>query len=258
MAQYVPYVVFRQVWSDHDEAPDIHGYADDSDIQRGRDWYHLPKFGASRDTDKRVILQFANEQGNHQDGNFYIGLMLAAEDESRKVGIYADPVGWTEFQIATQNMPKVAINALQSKPESMQEFLYQRAVSIWAGRRQSLIHCRDHGHYVILHVYGCIFGWHPLSAYDNEADWQWWGGRPFFVYASMPDCQPNLLLAEAGQGDANQQVAHGFEVWKKDLDYFDTRTRQYPYLKAYMDWTSGGGFDPNFLGSQNDQFLSRL
>jgi hypothetical protein len=258
MAQYVKYPIVRNVDGPYDQGPVIYGYGDDRDIETGHKWYWRNDFAASRDTDPRCIIQVANEQAADQDGNFYIGVMLAAEDDKRKVLIFNDPTGWTEFQIATRHLPKAAVTDLRSKPEVVRQMLYERAARMWLGRRAALIHCRDHGHYVGLHVYGNIFGFHPLSAFDNEADFQWWGGRPFKLYAQMPDVWPNLILSEAGAGDCNQQMNQGFDEWKKDFTTFDARTRQYPYLKAFNWWTCGGAFDPVFRGSQIDQWLNRL
>jgi hypothetical protein len=220
MAGVVPYVIFRQVWSVSDPQPNIRG--DSGDERRGMDWYNDSRFWASKQTDRRVILQFANEQNmGHIDNKFYLGLMKAADADGRKVVIFNDPVGSDDhysFDLAKGRFTSPS----------------------WNARKEARQYALDHGHCVGMHVYGAIdANFHPVSAFDDEGAWWWYAGRVFGFYMSDPDCQPPLILTEIGPGKAEWQQKSGYSALWKDIMAFEARIKAYPFLKAYNWWTAG-------------------
>lgn len=84
LVDYVPYVVFRRVLSDHDNP--VQDYLE----------YNL---------DPRVIYQFGNEANVPDDCDHWLQVMHVADAHGRKVVIFNDSVGWTEDAVWRARRP---------------------------------------------------------------------------------------------------------------------------------------------------------
>lgn len=187
----------------------------------------LRKFGVEHQgyvrygADPKVIVQFDNEQNMPDDNAYYLDVMHGADaDGHRKVVIFNDSVGVTE--------------------EPM-----------WRRRRDSLLYAAKNGHYVGLHAYGITTDggdiYHPMTELSG---WKWFAGRFVWLYALMPDAQPNLILTECGAGGF-QRSAGSAEIWLKDVCTMSDISQAYPYLQSFHWWTVGGrgalGFERDHL-----------
>jgi hypothetical protein len=231
----VEYGVLRKVAGPYDPGPDYAG--DSADFGRGYRFFtnkfHWEEMYAN--ADPGLILQYNNENNLSHDGEFFRGLMTAASEKGRKVVIFNDSVGATELFFDAQG-----------RPQSPQ----------WARRREAMIMAIELGHFVGMHTYGQIDAFfHPVSASDSPGAWPWYGGRFEQLYASMPDVQPPLLLNEKGPGKSELQRAMGFEVYWADHVAFEAKVAHLPYLKCYMDWTTGGQGPYGFEGDSLDDWL---
>jgi hypothetical protein len=234
LIQYCPYGVLRKVEGAYDPGPDYAGNSED--FGRGQRFFTNPfHWGLYATADPRLILQYANENNLSHDGWFYQGLMSAANDFGRKVVIFNDSVGATELTFDSNG-----------QPHSEQ----------WARRRDAMVFAIQHGHFVGMHTYGQIDAFfHPVSASDSPGAWPWYGGRFQYLYATMPDVQPPLLLTEKGPGKSELQRAMGFDTYWADHNAFETRIATLNYVKCYMDWTTGGYGAYGFEGDSLDEWL---
>lgn len=234
LSQYAPYVVLRRVQSAFDPGPPVHG--DDADYQRGKDFFFDPFFwDMYQHASERVILQYNNEN-NHADANkFFLGLATSGTSVRRRVVIMNHSVGATDLTFDAQD-----------RPQSPQ----------WARHREVFQYCIAHGHFVGMHTYGQIdHAFHPVSATDNPGAARWYGLRFKYLYASMPDVQPDLLLNEKGPGKSELQRQMGFEVYWADHLAFEGQIADLAYLKAYMDWETGGYGAYGFEGDALDEWM---
>lgn len=230
LLQHVPIVIFRQVYTDHDPLPEFRN--DNDDYRLGWNWFFRPElWGPGQQCDPRVYLQIANEQNRVDDAKFYVGVMKAAESVGRRVVIFNDSVGNIE-------------------PEE------------WPQRREALVYAKQHGHLVGIHAYGNTKDvvLHPVSAFDDEGAWPYFGGRVFRHYQAVGgDAQPDLVITECGPGKAELQKDAGFEAMWRDVEAFAARTARYPYLKAWNWWTAGASRrDLGFPGATIDPWLQLL
>lgn len=237
LCPFVPYTVLRRVEGAFDPGPPYTGGP--GDIETGRVYFTNDfHWGMYQHADPRVILQYGNENNLSHDGWLYQGLMSAANDHGRKVVIFNDSVGATELTFDSQD-----------RPHSEQ----------WARRRDAMVYAIQHGHFVGMHTYGQIDAFfHPVSASDSPGAWRWYGGRFKYLYDTMPDVQPPLLLTEKGPGKSELQRSMGFDVYWADHNAFEALIAALNYLKAYMDWTTGGQGPYGFEGDSLDDWLGLI
>lgn len=239
----VPYVVWRPVHGTGDghERP----AGDKSDLARGiARWRSAPNREGHTQLDPRVYIQSygCNEQNYTwptHDGYFYLGMMQAANDDGRKLAIFADGVG-------------------HPRDLRWEGSYFDKAISeTWKARVDS--GCMEwgtaHGDLACLHEYGrCEPDGKPTSdpgsaiwpdGHRDEEIYIVYGGRHTTVWRDIIQPEKNKMLIavlEAGPSDA---VYRGPDALLSDGRGYIIRYKPDPNVVCFCLWTTGrGGGDP--------------
>lgn len=263
--QYVPYVVFRMVWTDHDPHPPAPrgDYADPGarafDENLGREWFYdgidsgRNMWWWNRQTKPEVILQVTNEWNAWNDSHFEIGVMKAAQAERRKMAIKNDAVGNPADSVVNGQRVRPLWFDAQGNPHS--DIVPGTNLTLWQHVVPCINHAAINGHYFGVHVYGNIEvgRFAPLS---DPLGYPYYGGRPHEFWRMTPAPRPKMLITEAGPGKAEEQQNNGFDAMWRDATAYDQAMQLLPDVAGFMWWTDGSR-NPNlgFPGASISQWL---
>jgi hypothetical protein len=248
LVDYVPTVVFRQVYTDHDPGPFING-DEDHDRQEARAWWHSERLHwHTTRCRKNVFIQLVNEQNSAHDGFFYDELMAQAEREGYKLVIHDDAGGC----VGDQDGMRALWFSADGQPQS-DFFVQNRGISIRRAARN-----------------GHLYGWHSYGNFtdgkyhrsDEESAWPWFSGRGFQFMRLFPASQrPKMLITEFGSGATQLTQAMGFgEMWDNYVKFEQMALRLHPDMMAnclgICQWSTGSA--PGFPGQYIDQWLDQI
>lgn len=251
--QYVPNVVFRMVWTDHDPHPPAPrgNYASAADRafdeELGRQWFYdgidssRNMWWWNRQTKPEVILQITNEWNAWNDSYFEIGAMKTALAERRKLVIKNDAVGNPADSIVNGQLVRPLWFDAQGNAHS--DIVPGTNLTLW----QHIVPCINfaglNGQFFGVHVYGNIeIGrFAPLS---SPIGYPFYGGRPHEFWRMTPAPRPKMIITEAGPGKAEEQQATGFEAMWTDSTNYDHSMQLLDDVEAYNWWTDGAIVDP--------------
>lgn len=248
---YIPTVVFRQVWTDSDPLPDLNGdEAHDRAVARG--WWSGPLHGSTVRCRKDVYIQLANEQSYPYDGYFNDELMICAEGEGYRLCICNDSGG------APGDRDGKRALWFDDSGQPHSDFFVQ-------GRLIALRHAARKGHLYGWHSYGDI----TTGRYNRSDDpgvYQWFSGRGYYLLSLLdPADVPDILITEFGSGATQFTESLGFEeCWSNYAGFVALAKAKHPVLMAktrgICQWSFGSapGFPGQYVDQWTDQFIAKL
>lgn len=250
LVDYVPTVVFRQVFGGSDPSPIITGN-ETQDREAARGWYHEDRLHYPTTLcRKEVFIQLANEQSISWDGFFYDELMIQAEVEGRRLVCHNDSGG--SFGDAFGKRALWYAGDWQTN-EPHSDLIQGRLLAIDREFRN--------GHLYGWHSYGDITdGKYHRS--DEIGAWPWFAGRGFeYMRLIDPQRRPRTLITEHGSGATQFTEELGFDEWWSNYTGFQNLALQkYPQLMTecagVCSWSWGNA--PGFPGQYVDKWLDKI
>lgn len=213
LVKYIKYVIYRDVPSDgnpDNPKPEDYGVVDGGYRWMSKLW---PRY---MNLDPRVYIQPANECAWFEpNGQFWVDAMRFAENQGRRLAIFADAVG---------------------NPANDQ---YSTPLQKWQSRGVALKRAREKGHVVALHVYSAPNT--PAGQLSDAANLPFFEARAVNFYNNMPEeARPVLIFTEAAGEFARGRFQGVTECvnWHKA---FYNLVKPLGYVAGWCAWTVGGG-----------------